>query len=111
MKDLIAFYRARLDELEQAARQTTEEEYAWNVGVSTSYGSIDHAELHTPSWALRDVEAKRRIVDEYDEALRTLSGFRESGYEEGRREALELACRALALPYADHRDYQKRWKP
>lgn len=60
---------------------------------------------------LSDVEAKRRMVDEYAEALRILSGFRETGYEEGRRGALELACRALALPYADHADYREGWKP
>lgn len=102
MKDLIAFYRARLDDMERAAKQTNEEEYAWNVGVSTSYGSVDHAELHTPSRARRRVEAGRKLIElceqQWTHDLR--------GIDDGLEMALELAVHE----WADHPDYQESWR-
>lgn len=91
---LIAFLRARWDEEEQMA--------------CTHQSGIANA------WAPRtieDIKAKRRILDEYADALRIRDGFRETGYEEGRREALEMACQSLTLPYASHPAYRREWAP
>lgn len=124
--DLIAFLRARLDDDEQIAQATmwdgSDNIPGWYLSASatvetggdTFYAGdrtvANHIERHDPARVLREVEAKRRILDEYTDALRILDGFRETGWEEGRREALEMACRVLALPYADHHDFRGEWR-
>ncbi|MFD1546992.1 DUF6221 family protein [Nonomuraea guangzhouensis] len=106
MDDLIAFLRAQFDEDEQTSQ------YA-GVDCWHECGDADlaHHDRFDSARVLRAVETGRRLVDEYADALRVQGGFRETGYEEGRREALELACRLRAQEYADHDDYQERWKP
>lgn len=103
MDDLIAFYRARLDELERAAGQTNDDEYAWNVGISTSYGSIDHAELHTPSRTLRRVAAGRKLIELCQKQWRDDLRGSDTGLE---IDALELAVHE----WADHEDFDERWR-
>ena len=113
MDDLVAFLRARLDDSEQVAKAALAGWGTMPFGRSSGTGinaeALLHAALHSPARVLREVAAKRKVMDEYAEALRILDGFRETGYEEGRREALELACRAIALPYADHENYREEW--
>lgn len=59
------------------------------------------ARLRALPRALRPVDAKRRIVDAYEEALCIRDGYRETSGEIGRREALEFAVRALAGEYEE----------
>jgi hypothetical protein len=65
----------------------------------------EHARLvfsqHDVQRRLRDVEAKRRIVD------LVVSDYVHPGYVEAWRDVLAL----LALPYADHSDYDPTWSP
>jgi hypothetical protein len=62
---------------------------------------------------LAECEAKRRIVHEFDR----LGSMDADGQADGGAAAmaimdgLEVAMRALALPYADHEDYRQEWKP
>jgi hypothetical protein len=94
-REIVAFLRARLDELE-----------AW------ADGSIQGAEIqgwHDEHgfWLLGDVEAKRRIIDKCDEE--------NSGAEIGvgispEQWLAQQVMRLLALPYADHPDYRQEWK-
>lgn len=93
--DLVEFLRARLDEDEQPCE-----------GVGEYSDCYMFSERR-----LRDVEAKRQIVTAYADALSIQNGFAEVPREVGTREALELACKALALPYADHPDYRPEWRP
>jgi hypothetical protein len=80
---------------------------------------------HHMVWELADVvladcEAKRRIVEEYLEAIapdpnpyhgsNTGTPSDDGFYEGGWEDALELACRCLALPYADHETFQPEWR-
>lgn len=65
---------------------------------------------------LAECEAKRRAVEAYVEAWqRDLTG--EAALPEGRdwllgrRWALHEAVQLIALPYADHPDYRKEWRP
>ncbi|HET6917608.1 MAG TPA: DUF6221 family protein [Acidimicrobiales bacterium] len=65
-------------------------------------------------WDLADCEAKRRIMELADDA--TMLDIHVDGeFRVGARdEAAEPYCgdrilRALALPYADHPDYQEEW--
>lgn len=56
--------------------------------------------LVQPDRVLAECEAKRRIVDRY-------SGCDDCGAGDDPCDAL----RFLALPYADHPDYRKEWRP
>ncbi|MFF4989598.1 DUF6221 family protein [Streptosporangium saharense] len=89
MDDLVALLLSGLAKDEKKAR------------AAESGDDSEHVLQHSPARVLRDVEAKRRIVTEYVEALRVQTGFRETDSEESRREALELVCRALVTPYID----------
>ena len=99
--DLTAFLNARLDEDEQYARDPD----GWN--------EYDPGERGEPARVLRDVEAKRRIVDDYRisvNACRNVTGTEldSPGYKSmcGGRDAFRSACAALAAVYSDHPDYR-----
>jgi len=70
----------------------------------------EHIAKHDPFRVLAECEAKRRIV-----ALSQVEGTAqfpnyEGGYESGWEDASSDAVRLLALPYADHPDYQPEWR-
>lgn len=63
--------------------------------------------------ALRDVEAKRALIERYKRAASipaSVSGFvrgQDDGYAQGCLDAI----RDLAAVYGDHEDYQEEWMP
>jgi hypothetical protein len=65
-----------------------------------------HIARHDPARVLREVEAKRRIItNEQDRVLE------EGPLPERMRDGIETDVMALlALPYADHPDYQEAWR-
>lgn len=127
--DLVSLARYHLDEDERIARAASPSpwveggygDFGWtarseayldptvldardllSIEVSDSErGKADLAHIirHQPARALRAVAARRRIVDAYAEALRIQDGYKEIGREEGRREALEMAVRAIVDEY------------
>ena len=126
MSDLVEFLRARLGEDEAVALAATAGPWhkvdggvtdladAWPVSM-TEYDNVDndqadraHIARHDPARVLADVEAKRRIIADR-EHIDASAGDTEwhSGYSDGNYDAL----RALALPYADHPDYDESWRP
>lgn len=108
---LVEFLRARLDEDVEHAEGVRggdwEDRSAWE---DLAPEVIYHARWHDPDRVLREVEAKRKVVDAYAEALRILEGFREVGHETGNREALELACKAFAAAYATDPQFRAEWR-
>jgi hypothetical protein len=124
--DLVAFLRARLDEDEQAARTlggVTLDAYleggddGWAVEGEGGIGAIigdrnlaEHIARHDPTRVLREVEAKRQIIDEFErhEAVLRMKTLVEPARSEAaaKRDALLLVLRLLALSYADHPDYR-----
>lgn len=91
MDDLIAFLRAQWDAEESDAR--------WSLENAPSAHQTDpNSKNFSPERVLRDVAAKRRIVDACERRGLELS-------------EINWAVRVLALPYADHDDYQEKWKP
>ena len=122
MDDLVAFLTARLGEDEAAAKaaspgpwfqdgtaiRSQPRLYAPSAGPTlvvkhTWPQEAAHILLHDPARVLRDVEARRKILAVYEEALRIQAGFRETSGEETARLALEMAVRALAAVYPDYR--------
>ena len=84
MDDLVKFLRARLDEDAEPCE-----------GASEYVDCRDLSERR-----VRDVEAKRQIVD------RCASIADGSAWD-----LAEEVLRLLALPYVDHPDYREEWRP
>lgn len=60
---------------------------------------------------LAECEAKRRIVTLWREAQATVyAGGPSDDWWAGWRAAIEPTLRAIALPYADHPDYELEWE-
>ncbi|WP_371624063.1 DUF6221 family protein [Streptomyces sp. NBC_01116] len=153
MDDLVQFLRNRLDEDEQAARAATWDEWDsahWTArppqGSYERYIVADHLDdgvvvvtpenadadgvgqhiaRHDPARVLRDVEAKRMIVDAHGRGHEciSLSGSGDKSVVDGKPWAhwepehtadAERPCfvlRAHALSHADHPNYKDEWRP
>jgi hypothetical protein len=72
-----------------------------------------HIARHDPARVLREVEAKRRILDRYDDALARQGDWQESQLAADIcvQEYQDWVLPTLALPYADHPDYDPTWSP
>lgn len=120
---LVEFLRARLAEDERKAMQVYRVDWNDPDGWAALHALVrEHAQHHDPARVLRDVEAKRRIVERHDrdpqwaDSPSMRDGCKGCGYEgpmESPRfdvdECPEL--RDLASVYADHPDYKERWRP
>jgi hypothetical protein len=89
--------------------------YGGTVEAITS-SAEEHAEtIHQRSRALRDVEAKRRIVEEHEHELSGDEAGCWTCHEDRDYGLIESGwcptLRLLALPYADHEDYDETWRP
>lgn len=149
MDELIAFLRACLDEDERVARAVPVGEICappahWATGadpggeetwVLGTYEDInahtpaaaDHVARHDPARVLREVEAKRRILDEHQPEDGSCSRCGRDSREEnpgahlrGEPEMVDVwrpaiwpcrTTRLLAMPYDDHKNYRQEWKP
>jgi hypothetical protein len=103
MSDLVAFLRARLDEDEQAARDG--DDACWHIDYCDDEGKRYH-ERFDPARVLREVEAKRRILDEHGSGSDSCDA-----HDASMRSIPCDTLLLLALPYADHPDYREEWRP
>lgn len=124
--DLVQFLRARLDEDQALARKAAGRKQggeSWTFGdvsVRAGDGSLvlrhtwadegAHIVHHDPARVLRDVEAKRQLLDVY---LLEAAGADEQINDEwraGSTLAYDLLC-IMALAYSDHPDYRREeWR-
>lgn len=139
--DLVAFLRARLDEDEASVYAWDSDAEAcvgtvW-TGNEPGYTTVasrrgegpwiaDGREvlnarhgrvLYDPARVLREVEAKRRIVDDVvpevegaEDRIDGEWGVVSLPWDQVHATTLSL-LRLLALPYSDHPDYRPEWKP
>ena len=128
--DLVDFIRARLDEDEQVARAAHYEGQRWLseeedvcrwpddelVHVADRKRDARHIAQWEPARVLRDVEAKRRVVEalgiaerNVDEVRRTAADYGFVRVAESARDALLYAVRLLASAHAGHPDYRAEW--
>jgi len=115
VNDLVAWLRARLDEDEAVARAATPGK--WSMGRLDEHEIGDawmlklddkrHIARHDPARVLREVAAKRAIVDAYEHLMRT-AGIEPSAHF--RMLGLEQAVEHLASVYADHAEYREEWR-
>ncbi|MEV4164949.1 DUF6221 family protein [Nonomuraea dietziae] len=91
MDELIAFLRERLDEDERAAQ----------AGRPAPRG---------PARELREVEAKRRILEELESFVADAEYLPQDERNADTATAFGIV-RLLAMPYDDHDDFREEWKP
>lgn len=105
------FLTARLDEDEAVAREALLH-YQHVLGIRHTFTANQGTSVAmTPLVALAEVDAKRRIVEEYTKEHWVMEQGHRTEWTEGGQAARETVLRLLALPYADHPDYDERWKP
>ena len=118
ISDLIAFLNARLDEIERLANQALPWPYgsdpatAW-IGIPgpTPLYVWAHMTAHDPAGVLRDVAAKRRLIERYERAVavpESVSSF-VRGQDDGYRQACLDAIQDAIAVYSDHPDYRQEW--
>lgn len=134
--DLVAFLRARLDEDERMAQAVTPLGYTMVMGVQRAdenwvlYRSVPsgldgmparnddpaaraHFFRHDPRRVLREVEANRRLIKRYENALAvgtSVASFTR-GQDDGYRQGCLDVIRDKAEVYADRPGYQEAWRP
>ena len=150
MDDLISFLRTQLDEDERVAREAADGDSGrwffgekWNVYRAEDigddagevnelvvYGNVkpqsEHIARHDPARVLREVEAKRRILDVHAAEGGECTTCHVEDWQEHydfdtETETYAPECRSvvhpcptlrwLALPFADRPGYQEEWKP
>lgn len=73
-------------------------------------GEVAHIARHDPARVLREVKAKRRILDDYEITLSALPHSDDPrGTTHAAADAFWAACSALADVYSDHPDYREKW--
>jgi hypothetical protein len=104
--ELVEFLRQRLDEDEAAAK-------AWLPIGNPDAAQREHIARHDPARVLREVDSKRRIVEQYEAmqaGVEAAAGTILAGAAKVRLGAYKFALKCLALPYADHPDYDEKWR-
>ncbi|MEU7787681.1 DUF6221 family protein [Amycolatopsis sp. NPDC049159] len=145
MDDLITWLRAQLDEDERVAREAGGA--AWSVGTEetpdgenayysigaygeepfvdtdvTERAKFDHIVYWDPARVLREVEAKRAIIDMHQPDTQFSSDqqfCRKCATGDSCDDCLDYSTqvwpcstlRLLALPYSDHPGYEESWRP
>lgn len=105
------FLNARIDEDEAAAGAAAGS--SW-VTVIIDRSTSEHIVLHDPARVLREVAAKRAIIEAADEATSndmSVDNDRRVGSRNMAEEPYvgDLILRALAGVYSDHPDYRTEW--
>lgn len=134
--ELADFLTARCDEDEQAAKSALRgdviewvverlagydrllEMYEYDDGTQDSdaiafFGAdqlADHIARHDPARVLREVEAKRLIIDEHPSRGRINVECKTCSGDHWGEDYPCPTLRLLALPYADHPDFRDAWK-
>ncbi|MFE2710666.1 DUF6221 family protein [Streptomyces mirabilis] len=140
MDDLVRWLGEQLDEDERIAKMASAGPWTRHVGRITGgpegrvlvaqqaqAWNADHIARHDPARVLREIEAKRRLLDDYtvtarirDEAAARIKAAGDhpdpkdlETWDRAQREAaiLEGPVRLAALPLADRPGYREEWRP
>jgi hypothetical protein len=140
VSDIVEFLRARLEEDEQVARAAGDGEWATECDCEGSCADLpwcrrvesadlkiydegghdssqaQHIARHDPARVLREVEAKRQIIDLADDATSLdlmVDGERRIGTRDTAAEPFvgDVILRQLASAWSDHPDYREGWRP
>jgi hypothetical protein len=71
-----------------------------------------HIVRHDPARVLAEVDAKRQVVERFEQAQRYAStAWGQSNAASAEAQALRAVALLLASVHADHPDYRDEWKP
>jgi hypothetical protein len=109
------------DQLDKDATEIADDysETGWHARGCESLPDVLHPGRDTgacdcgvPARVLREIEAKRALVDEYTQAEESLDRWTCPDMSDvGRAEGLGAAIALLAVPYADRSGYREEWRP
>jgi hypothetical protein len=114
--DLVEFLLARIAEDSSVAffAQQDSQLIGPITDVLADRPADDHRVTQVHRWSqervLAECESKRRIVDEAGRDRYPDDSDWDQGHVQGEDGAWQEALQLLALPYADHPDYQPEWK-
>lgn len=109
MKDLIAFLRAQWDAEELTARRIAATRHGALI-VAPGDGEQPSVFEVRGDALLADLAMKRRLLDEILPEVESMDGAIEGEWGHHGSVADQM-LEVLALPYANHEDYRKEWKP
>lgn len=75
--------------------------------VTGGRNEAEHIALWDPARVLREVEAKRKILDDFDRCWRTINAY---AADEIREVYYDQILPALALPYSDRPGFREEWR-
>lgn len=113
MEALIAFLRAALNEDERVARQATVQGVRDLVKDNMNrFHVVRHVARWEPDRVLVEVEAKRRILDRYEDAIarQTDPDYSEITARDQAQEYEDWIIPALAQPYAGRPGWREEWR-
>jgi hypothetical protein len=73
--------------------------------------TTEHIAAHDPEDVLADLDAKLAIVTAYETAAAFYNDPANRHLPAGEAHGLRTALRLLAVPFAQHPDYQEDWRP
>lgn len=122
MIDIVKFLRARLDEDEAGALSASRNGGRWisqEEHVETVEGCLiadfelksdsSHCSEHDPARVLREVAAKRAMIEPFDQAVRKHEWLHDPWHRAIWTLHLRNAIYPLATVYSDHPDYDRKW--
>lgn len=71
----------------------------------------EHVALHDPAEVMRDIAAKRKILDLYEENAHNDNDDDPYEWATGRAQGLGEVVRLLTQQFADHPDFDEQWRP
>lgn len=123
--ELVAFFGEQIDEDERIALNAPRHD--WTIllardavtGEQTEQRVLDHVMQHDPGRILREVEAKRRILREYQQSVSDLAIMTRIAADDppallfvkGMESRLRTVVELMMLPYADRPGHQEAWRP
>ncbi|RZQ60479.1 DUF6221 family protein [Amycolatopsis suaedae] len=130
MDDLVTFLSARINERQSLIMRTVARGRSGNgferpealMDMEMRIRGLGNGELDVINHMVQEVEAQRRIVAAHHTVVtEKVDGFPTYGLEYACQTCHApadvvgwnwcLTLRLLALPYADHKDYQEEWRP
>ena len=125
MDDLVRWLGAQLDEDERIARAASGRNWlpadGWLINEDMHLCEVDdaptleHIAVHDPARVLREIDAKRRIVQALESAevavRNTEPGKEPHELMTGAVNSLRAAVRMLAAVYADRPGFREEWRP
>jgi hypothetical protein len=121
--ELVRWFGEQLDEDERIAKEAGGHRAEWRLARPLDDAEmgdaswlrppeLKHAERHNPAWVLRDIAAKRQLLEKASAGLRRdKSGGTDGAYGEGLDDGMLEAVKFLATPYADRTGYREEWRP